>query len=62
MLPSIDEIRRLAKKPAGTSRPEQIGAQIANMVRKSGLVEKYGSAVQPNPQPEKRPSGEADHH
>ncbi|MGA7755547.1 MAG: hypothetical protein WCB05_22145 [Candidatus Sulfotelmatobacter sp.] len=51
-----------AKKPAGTSRPEQIGAQIANMVRKSGLVEKYGSAVQPNPQPEKRPSGEADHH
>ena len=39
------------KKPAATFKPAEIGAQLTDMVRKSGLVEKYGSLVQPKPQP-----------
>jgi len=42
------------KKPAATFKPAEIGAQLADMVRKSGLVEKYGSLVQPKPQPDKK--------
>ena len=43
-----------AKKPATGLKPAEIGAQIADMVRKSGLVEKYGALVQPKTQPEKK--------